>query len=235
MPPGVAPHRHFPGVFWASSEDGSTRPATMNLVPGRAVYGERLVRTEGAEYRVWDPFRSKLAAVIMKGLKHLPMGVGSKVLYLGAASGTTCSHVSDLIGRDGRLYCVEFSPRSMRDLVQNLCVHRANVFPVLADARLPERYRSLVGQVDTVYCDIAQPEQAKVLADNCEHFLVERGCAMLAVKARSIDVSKKPTEVFKEEIKVLRRRGFRVMQQIPLEPYDKDHAMVVAEYLKQTG
>jgi len=235
MPPSITPHKQFPGVFWFTLEDGSTRPATLNLAPGRAVYRERLVRTEAGEYRVWDPFRSKLAAALMKGLRHLPIGVGAKVLYLGAASGTTCSHVSDIIGRDGQLYCVEFSPRSMRELVRNLCEQRPNVFPVLADARFPDRYRSLVGRVDAVYCDIAQPEQAKVLADNSDHFLTKRGGAMLAVKARSIDVSKKPSEVFKAEVEVLRRRGFRIIQRIPLEPYDKDHAMIGAEYLSQIG
>ncbi|MEM3047428.1 MAG: fibrillarin-like rRNA/tRNA 2'-O-methyltransferase [Candidatus Bathyarchaeia archaeon] len=229
----VTAHRRFPGVYWATLEDGSKRPATVNLAPGRSVYGERLLKAKGREYRVWDPFRSKLAAAIMKDLRHLPIKAGSRVLYLGAASGTTCSHVSDLIEQEGRLYCVEFSPRSMRELVENLCRHRPNVFPILADARLPERYRSLVTQVDAVYCDIAQPEQAKVLADNCDQFLVPGGGAMLAVKARSIDVARKPAEVFKAETQILERRGFTVKQQIPLEPYDKDHVMVVAEYLKQ--
>jgi len=233
MPLSVAPHREFPGVFWVTLDDGSKRPATINLARGRTVYRERLVTSEGREYRVWDPYRSKLAAAILKGLRYLPMNSGSRVLYLGAASGTTCSHVSDLLGLQGRLYCVEFSPRSMRELVENLCTYRTNVFPVLADARMPERYRSLVGQVDAVYCDIAQPEQAKVLADNCDQFLADHGGAMLAVKARSIDVARRPSEVFKAEVEVLERRGFRIKQQIPLEPYDKDHAMVVAEHLKQ--
>ena len=232
MPPTVTPHEGFAGVYWVLLEDGNKRPATVNLAPGRTVYGETLVRTDERELRVWDPYRSKLAAVIMKGLRHLTMRAGVKVLYLGAASGTTCSHVSDLIGREGRLYCVEFSPRAMRELVRNLCEYRPNVFPVLADARFPERYRSFVGQVDAAYCDIAQPEQAKILADNCDQFLADRGVAMLAVKARSIDVTRRPTEVFKAEAEVLRSRGFHVLQQILLEPYDRDHAMIVVQYLK---
>ena len=50
------------------------------------------------EYRAWNPFRSKLAAAIVGGIEHIHMKPGSKVLYLGAASGTTVSHVSDLVG-----------------------------------------------------------------------------------------------------------------------------------------
>jgi len=221
----------FPGVFWVTLEDRTERPATINLTPAQTVYGERVITIDDQEFRVWDPFRSKLAAAILNGLKYLPVRRGSKVLYLGAASGTTCSHVSDIVGLEGRLYCVEFSARSMRELVRNL-EHRANVFPLLADARRPEKYRSLVGQVDTVYCDIAQPEQAKVLADNCDRFLAARGGAVLAVKARSIDVTKRPNQVFRAEVELLRRRGFKVEQQLNLEPYDKDHVMVVSEYMR---
>ncbi len=50
------------------------------------------------EYRVWNPFRSKLAAAILGGVDQIYMPPGSKVLYLGAASGTTVSHVSDIVG-----------------------------------------------------------------------------------------------------------------------------------------
>lgn len=50
------------------------------------------------EYRAWNPFRSKLAAAILGGVDKIHMGPGKKVLYLGAASGTTVSHVSDIVG-----------------------------------------------------------------------------------------------------------------------------------------
>lgn len=120
------------------------------------------------------------------------------MLYLGAATGTTVSHISDLVGAEGRVYAVEFSPRSMRELISNISL-RMNVFPILADARLPWSYRLLVEKVDVIYCDIAQPEQARVLADNADIFLREGGSALLAIKARSIDSTKKPEKVFKGE------------------------------------
>jgi fibrillarin-like pre-rRNA processing protein len=225
----VEPHPSFKGVFWITLEDGSRRLATNNLASGHSVYGERLVKFQRTEYRVWDAFRSKLAAAILKGLVTVPIKPRHKVLYLGAASGTTVSHVSDIVGEEGFVYCVEFASRSIRDLVNNVCVLRMNTSPILADARLPETYAALIEKVDDIYCDIAQPEQAAVLANNAKLFLKEDGGVMLAVKSQSIDVTKKPSEVYKEEVNVLKNRGFRVEQVVPLEPYDKAHAMIVAQ------
>jgi fibrillarin-like pre-rRNA processing protein len=226
----VKTHPQFPAIYQVILEDGAKRLATENLVPGRNVYGERLIRSGRKEYRVWDAFRSKLAASILKGLNTVPIQPRHQVLYLGAASGTTASHVSDIIGKQGHVYCVEFAPRSIRDLVENVCAHRVNMSPILQDARMPEKYSMLVrGRVDDVYCDIAQPEQAKVLADNADAFLKEDGWIMLAVKAQSIDVTKEPSEVYRSEVRVLERRGFRIEQVVHLEPYDKAHAMIVAQ------
>src|SRR3989304_1458452 len=87
----VKPHPKFPEIYQITLEDGARRLATRNLSPGRSVYGERLIRVEGVEYRVWDAFRSKLAAAILKGLQAVPIEPGHRVLYLGAASGTTAS------------------------------------------------------------------------------------------------------------------------------------------------
>ena len=211
-------------------EDGAQRLATRNLTPGRNVYGERLLRFESVEYRVWDAFRSKLAAAILKNLKTVPIKPSHRVLYLGAASGTTASHVSDIVGEKGYVYCVEFAPRALRELVNNVCAYRLNMSPILEDARFPEKYGMFIGgNVDDVYCDIAQPEQAKILADNADLFLKNSGWIMIAVKAQSIDVTKEPSEVYKQEIKILKNRGFRIEEVVHLEPYDIAHAMIVAQ------
>jgi len=226
----VKPHPHFQAVYRAMLEDGAQRLATKNLTPGRNVYGERLIRHEGVEYRLWDAFRSKLAAAILKNLKKVPIEPDHKVLYLGAASGTTASHVSDIVGERGNVYCVEFAARSLRELVNNVCAYRLNMSPILEDARFPEKYAVFVsGKVDDIYCDIAQPEQAKILADNADVFLKNSGWIMLAVKAQSIDVTKEPSEVYKGEVKVLENRDFRIEEVVHLEPYDKAHAMIVAQ------
>jgi fibrillarin-like pre-rRNA processing protein len=226
----VRPHPQFSAVYQATLEDGTQRLATRNLAAGRAVYGERLIRYEGVEYRLMDAFRSKLAASMLKGLRVVPIKPDHQVLYLGAASGTTASHVSDIVGEKGHVYCVEFASRSIRELVNNVCAFRLNMLPLLEDARLPERYTMFVnGKVDCIYCDVAQPEQAKILADNADAFLKEHGWIMLAVKAQSIDVTKDPSEVYRTEIKVLERRRFRIEELVHLEPYDKAHAMITAQ------
>ena len=226
----VKPHPQFSAIYQIMLEDGSKRLGTKNLAPGRNVYGERLIRSEGVEYRVWDAFRSKLAAAILKGLSNVPIKPTHQVLYLGAASGTTASHVSDIVSEKGHVYCVEFASRSIRDLVENVCAYRINMSPILEDARLPEKYSMFVrGKVDDIYCDIAQPEQAKVLADNADLFLAKRGWVMLAVKAQSIDVTKEPSEVYRSEANVLEKRGFHVKEVVHLEPYDKAHAMILAQ------
>ncbi len=229
----VRSHSRFPAIYVATLEEGLQRLATKNFATGRTVYGERLVKSKGVEYRIWDPYRSKLAAAILKGLKAVPIQPGNKVLYLGAASGTTASHVSDIVGEAGHVFCIEFASRSIRELVNNVCAFRKNMSPILADARFPERYSTIVGKVDNIYCDIAQPEQAKVLADNADMFLLEKGWIMLAIKAQSIDVTKEPTQIYKQETKTLQNRGFNVKQTMHLEPYDKAHAMIVAQYLSK--
>ena len=226
----VRSHRLSPAFFVVSTEVDNEQLATLNLSPGVSVYGERLIACEGREYRIWDPFRSKLAAAVLNGIKGFPLASGMRVLYLGSATGTTASHVSDIVGEDGCVYCVDFAPRSMRDFLGNVSQYRSNVFPILADARFPESYAFLVGGVDGIYCDVAQPEQAKLLSENARVFLPDGGWAMLAIKARSIDVVRDPSAIFEEELDLLRKNGFVILDSIRLDPYDKAHAMVLSQY-----
>jgi len=224
----VRPHDPFEGVYWVTLEEGSKRLATKNLAPGISVYGEQLIESGGAEFRTWDAYRSKLAAAILRNINSLPIKPGTAVLYLGSASGTTASHVSDIVQEHGRVYCVEFAQRSMRELIDTLCQHRSNVYPIMADARLPEKYKTLVDRVDVIYSDVAQPEQAKILSDNADLFLKPKGSVLIAIKSRSVDVTMEPTDVFKQETGILRARHFDILQTVRLEPYEKDHAMVLA-------
>jgi fibrillarin-like pre-rRNA processing protein len=227
----IKAYKTFHGVFQATLETGRISLATRNIAPGKHVYGERLVTVEEDEYRLWNPYKSKLAAVLLKNLPRLPIASGNKLLYLGAASGTTVSHISDIVGVTGSVYAVEFSPRSLRELLSHVSAFRRNVFPILSDARLPGKYRILMEAVDGLYCDVAQPEQARILADNADKFLRKGGYALLAIKGRSIRSTGDLTHVFEKEIAVLKRRGFKVEQTVPLKPYDRDHVMVLSKYL----
>lgn len=211
--------------------DGERRICTRNLAVGVQAYGERLIRVGDAEYRVWDPFRSKLAAAIINGLKRLPIRSSDRVLYLGASTGTTVSHVSDIVSSTGIVFAVESAARVARELIERVAMHRKNVIPIVADARRPQAYFSVSGRVDVVYCDIAQPDQTEIAIDNCKMYLKGNGYLMLVVKSRSIDVTKEPKDVVAEEVEKLQESRFDVEQIINLEPFDKDHAMVIARYL----
>lgn len=210
--------------------DGEKRICTENLSKGIQVYGERLIKIRDAEYRVWDPFRSKLAAAIIKDLKNLPIKYASKILYLGASTGTTVSHVSDIVGTGGLVFAVEPASRVARELIERVAVHRSNVIPIIEDARKPNAYFSVSGKVDVVYCDIAQPDQTEIAIANCRAYLKSNGYLMLVVKTRSIDVTKDPKDVVRQEVTKMQNSNFDVEQIINLHPFDKDHAMVLARY-----
>lgn len=199
---------------------------TRNLVPGNRTYGEELQIKDGAEFRVWDPFRSKLAAAILKGLPKDVVSEGEKVLYLGTSTGTTPSHVSDLVGPGGLVIGVELAPRVAREFVENVARKRSNVLPFVADARDPSKYSLM--KVDVVYCDIAQQDQTEIAMANCGQLLKSGGKLVLVVKARSIDVVKDPKVVFREETGKLEAAGFRIISVIELSPFDKDHALILA-------
>ena len=201
--------------------------ATKNITPGLRVYGEKLINEEEDEYRLWNPHRSKLAAALLNGLENFKLEKDFKVLYLGASTGTTVSHISDVVS-DGIIYAVEFSPVSMRKL-NNLCKTRPNIAPLLNDATKPKNYIDLVEKVDLVYCDVAQPNQSELFMKNMDLFLKDDGQGLLMVKARSIDVVQKPKKIFKEEERKLKANGFSIVQKVKLEPFEKDHACFLIE------
>lgn len=208
---------------------------TKNLVPGESVYNEKRVSveekdtTDKIEYRVWNPFRSKLAAAIVGGVGDIYMKPGSKVLYLGGASGTTISHVADLVGPTGCVYGVEFSKRSGRDLV-NMAKKRTNVIPIIEDARHPQKYRMLVPMVDVIFADVAQPDQARILTVNAAMFVKNRGHFVISIKASCVDSTLAPEVVYANEVQKLKEGKFRPVEQLTLEPYERDHVVVTGMY-----
>ncbi|KAI9015103.1 Fibrillarin-domain-containing protein [Gaertneriomyces semiglobifer] len=243
----IEPHRHE-GIFLARGKDDML--VTKNLVPGESVYGEKRVSVDVSgpcrvpkspyqnadgtktEYRVWNPFRSKLAAGVLGGVDHIYIGPGKKVLYLGAASGTSVSHVADIVGPTGLVYAVEFSHRPGRDLI-NMAKKRTNVIPIVEDARHPHKYRMLVGMVDVIFADVAQPDQARIVAMNAHLFLRNGGHVVISVKANCIDSTVAADIVFAREVKKMEEERIKPLEQLTLEPYERDHALVVGVYRRQ--
>lgn len=208
----------FEGVYELTG-----RILTKNLDKGKKVYGEKLIRIDGEEYRNWDPTRSKLGAAIKCGLRTMPIKKGSSVLYLGAATGTTVSHISDIVGKEGEIYAVEVAPHSMKQLLQ-LCETRENIIPILADARNPAEYQE-IGMVDVVYEDVSHPEQASIMNKNSV-FLEKKGYGLFAIKSQCIDVIKSPLQVFKEVEKELSER-YKIKEKIDIDRYEKAHRFLV--------
>jgi fibrillarin-like pre-rRNA processing protein len=207
--------RIFDGVYKVDN-----KLATLNMVKGNRVYDEDLIENKGNEYRLWNPYRSKLAAAMINGMRQMHIKEKSSVLYLGAASGTTPSHVSDIVGKEGIVFCVEISERSVRDLMK-VCEVRHNMLPILQDARNTEAYSEDVGTCDILYQDIAARDQADILIRNGA-LLKEGGFAYVAIKSQSIDVSRDPRSVFDEFIKHISPH-FTVLEQLDIAPYSRLH------------
>jgi rRNA 2'-O-methyltransferase fibrillarin len=227
---GVEPHR-FPGVFIAHSKGDVL--CTRNLNPGKAVYGEKLISVttgdDPIEYREWNPYRSKIGACVICGFDKLGIKPGATVLYLGAASGTTVSHVSDIVGSAGRVFGVEFSPRVGREFV-NLAKSRANIVPIIEDARHPQKYRMIVPMVDCLFADVAQPDQARLFALNAEMFLKNNGYFMICIKASCVDSTIPAAQVFESEQQFLVEKGFKPEEQVDLNEFHRGHTMFIGTY-----
>lgn len=227
----IEPHR-FEGVFVARGKEDLL--VTRSLTPGESVYNEKRISVDGPdgtkiEYRVWNPFRSKLAAGILGGMDKIHIAPGKKVLYLGASAGTTVSHVSDIVGENGLVYAVEFSSRMGRELI-GVAKKRTNIIPIIEDARHPNKYRMLVGMVDVIFADVAQPDQARIVALNANHFLANGGHIVISIKANCIDSTVEATKVFAKEVQKLQEEKIKPQEQLTLEPYERDHAIVVGQY-----
>ncbi len=200
---------------------------TKNLVVGKRIYGERLFNDNGIEYREWNPYRSKLCSIILKNPSTKFLRNGQTYLYLGASSGTTVSHLSDLIP-NGIIYAVEFAERSIRQLIQNTS-ERKNVIPILGDARHPVNYaKSIFNYIDIIYQDVAQPNQSEIAIRNCKYYLKEDGILLLAIKSQSIDSISKSENIYKQEKSKLKKAGLNILETVNIHKYASEHIFLIA-------
>lgn len=214
-------HRRLKGVY----SDG--RRYYTKALGKISVYGERTVKDRGDVYRQWNPRRSKLGAALSNGISQWGIKPGSNVLYLGAASGTTVSHVADMVGKEGLVYALDLSKTTTRKLMRVVDAW-PNVAPLLFSASRPDSYRDLVGDVDIVFQDIAQREQARIFIDNCMLYLPPGGFGILSVKAKSIDITRKPKQIFNTVLQQLERE-MTIVDQRTLEPHQEGHHLFVVK------
>ncbi len=214
-------------IFELYRDPSGRRIYTKSLLPGKTPFDENVIKDQGMEYREFDPTRSKLAAMVLKGCTNVGIRKGDIVLYLGSSHGYTISFVSDMVEKEGLIFGIDPAPRVMRDLVF-LSEERTNIVPLLADANHPETYQDKICLADVVYQDVAQRNQADIFIRNCRLFLKKGGYGLLAVKAKSIDVRRKPKEIFEETRKQL-ENVFTVIDYRILEPWQKDHCMIIVK------
>ncbi|HIH25265.1 fibrillarin-like rRNA/tRNA 2'-O-methyltransferase [Candidatus Woesearchaeota archaeon] len=199
---------------------------TKNLSPGKAFFKERLFNVDDIEYREFNPTRSKLAASIVKKISFMPIKKDEKILYLGASHGYTPSFVSDIIGDNGLVFCLDFAPRVVRDLYM-ICEERKNMIPILADANKPETYKDRISNVNIIFQDIAQKIQVEILFKNLI-FLNPKGYVVIAIKSRSIDVTQNPRKIFREVEEKLSSR-LKIIDKRELDPFERDHILFVCQ------
>ncbi|MFA6064536.1 MAG: fibrillarin-like rRNA/tRNA 2'-O-methyltransferase [archaeon] len=198
---------------------------TKNLLPGKKIYGERLLNIKDTQYREWDVYRSKYGAGIVNGIKESIFFNGASVLYLGSAEGTTVSHVSDIVGEKGNIFCVDISEIAMNKL-SKLAEERTNLFPVLSDAQITDNYKEYFEEkVDAMFQDISQRNQAEIFVRNAQ-FLKKGGLGALALKTKSISQSEKKEIILQEEKNKL-EKDFEIMQVVDLEPFEKEHYLIL--------
>ncbi len=210
----------WPGVFREGRE-----LFTINADPGHRVHGETLRTLDAVEYRSWDPFRSKLAALLVRGATSDLLGPVRSALYLGGAHGTTVSHLSDL-WPEAAVFVVEKSPTTFAPLLA-LARRRENLLPILADAQLPERYRADVGTVELLYQDVAQRNQAAIFVENAQSCLAPGGRGILMLKVRSVTQRRPAAAIVRETRVALERAGLAVRSEVALAPFAREHVALV--------
>ena len=233
-------------ISWIRIND-SLKLTTKNLIRGNKFYNEKIVFSNDQEYRVWTPYRSKLAAAILNGIEILPIIKKSRVLYLGTSEVITPSHISDIIGTEGVVYVVEHSQENAKELIEKLVPKRDNIKPIIMDMAKPSQYEIIDGKVDVVYVDVEQSKEVEIALLNCKIHLRVGGYLLFMVKTRSVDEyqGKKFILNYKSElINTMEENkpenyatianlkvNFEIIQQINLADFFKDYSLVVAKYL----
>ncbi len=187
------------------------------------VYRERILHSGERVLRRWDPSRSKFGAALTKGWAEPVPGDGERWLYLGASTGTTPSHLADLVGPAGRVYALERSVRPFARLHQ-LALRYPNLLPILADARRPMEYAGLVPPVDGIYVDVAQPDQVAIGLDNARLFLGSAGAFVIALKTASMGREREPRQHLAAAVAEM--DAIELEPAVDLAPYHRRHFLL---------
>ena len=216
-------------IFWITVKN-KKKLATLNNASVNEVYNEKLIKINGKQYNLWNPYTSKLAAAIVNGMEIFPILEKTKVLYLNSTIEKTLSHISDIIGVNGKIFILSDINENSKNFLENVMNDRTNVFTITRDNGDPAKFSSKTEMVNVVYVDITQHNETEVAIQNCKRYLRDGGFLMLVVPTKKIDFVNKPNGQNIEEIQKL-QSSFEIIQQINLTDFFKEHSMIIAKFL----
>ena len=216
-------------IFWITVKN-KKKLATLNNASINEVYNEKLIKINGKQYNLWNPYTSKLAAAIVNGMEIFPILKKTKVLYLNGTIEKTLSHISDIIGVNGKIFILRDINENSKKFLDNVMNDRTNVFTITRDNGDPAKFSSKSEMVNVVYVDITQHNETEVAIQNCKRYLRDGGFLMLVVPTKKIDFVNNPNGQNLEEIQKL-QSSFEIIQQINLTDFFKEHSMIIAKFL----
>ena len=216
-------------IFWITVKN-KKKLATLNNASINEVYNEKLIKINGKQYNLWNPYTSKLAAAIVNGMEIFPILKKTKVLYLNGTIEKTLSHISDIIGVNGKIFILRDINENSKNFLENVMNDRTNVFTITRDNVDPAKFSSKTEMVNVVYVDITQHNETEVAIQNCKRYLRGGGFLMLVVPTKKIDFVNNPNGQNLEEIQKL-QSSFEIIQQINLTDFFKEHSMIIAKFL----
>ena len=222
-------------IFWFDSKvnvgtQNAKKIATLNLSVGSKEKDEGIIKMNGNEYRIWKPYRSKLAAAIINGMEIFPILKKSKILYFDATMENTASYISDIVGNDGKIFVVRDVMKNSKNFLEQIVKNRSNIFTIIPDKTNPARLTGMTETVDVIYIDIAEHNQTEIAIQNCKNHLRIGGFLMLVVPTKKIDFINNPSKQNLEEMQKL-QSSFEIIQQINLTDFFKEYSMIIAKYL----
>ena len=216
-------------IFWITVKN-KKKLATLNNASINEVYNEKIIKINGKQYNLWNPYTSKLAAAIVNGMEIFPILEKTKVLYLNSTIEKTLSHISDIIGVNGKIFILRDINENSKKFLDNVMNDRTNVFTITRDNGDPAKFSSKSEMVNVVYVDITQHNETEVAIQNCKRYLRDGGFLMLVVPTKKIDFVNNPNGQNLEEIQKL-QSSFEIIQQINLTDFFKEHSMIIAKFL----
>ena len=215
-------------IFWITIKN-KKKLATLNNAGINEAYNEKLTEINGKQYNVWNPYTSKLAAAIVNGMEIFPILEKTKVLYLNTTIEKTLSHISDIIGMNGKIFVVRDMVENSKNFLEKVRNNRVNIFSITRENGVPARFSS-TEMVNVVYVDITQHNETEVAIQNCKNYLRNGGFLMLVVPTKKIDFINNPSKQNLEEMQKL-QSSFEIIQQINLTDFFKEYSMIIAKYL----